>query len=595
MLLLAVLLAAAAVHRLLYHLAQPAADPFAFRPFLDGEAYVDGAQAILAGTAERGEAFYLAPLYPYLLAGLFAATGVGLGAVYLVQHVLSLATAAGVGWLARRRAGDTAGIAAAALFAFHSPLVFFAATPMGETVALFLLVASLVAAEGRSGPRAAGAGLLAGLASLARPNLLLVPLFLALGDLAARRWRRAGWLAAGAALAVLPVTVRNLAASGHPVAISANGGLTLYHGNGPGATGVFTRPEGFSGLVARQREEATVLARARSGERGLDAVEADRWWGEEARRVRLADPAGTLSLLGWRALLLLDDFEHALDYDPTLDGNPWRARLRWGVDPARPGSGREVALVPFALLLALAAAALAARGPRGSGGWALWGPILACAATPIVFYVSSRYRLATSALLAIPGGIGLATLAGRAGALSAGRRRIGLAAALAAAALSFAVPSGALARQGRAFGLSNRGGILTLAGDWAAAERYARAAVAAMPELSIAHHNLASLLARTGREEEAIAAYREAIARDPTNADSVAALAQLLLPRGRGAELEGALRRAVQARPSHAPAWTALVHVLARQGRRAEAEDAARAAASHGLRIDPRAFDPGGR
>ena len=588
--LLALVLGAGFLLRLLYHSSQGASDPFADRPFLDGEAYVGWAKALLSGTAEEGEAYYLAPLYPHVLAALFAVVGEKLATVYLVQHVLSVASAGAVGWLARRRFGAAAGLAAAFLFVFHFPLVFFAATPMGETLALALLLASLVVLSD-SAPRSAGGGFVAGLACLARPNLLLVPGFLVLGELRARRWRRAGLIAAGTALAILPVTARNWMASGHPVLVSANGGITLYHGNGPDANGVFTRPQGFSGVVADQRAEATTLARRRTGDASLDNVEADAWWGAEARRVRMHEPGRSLALLARRVHLLVDDYEHSLDYDPMLDTNPWRPRLRLGVDPTRPGSGFEVSIVPFALLFGLAAAALALFGPRRSGGWQVWGPILACAATPVVFYVSSRYRLATSALLTIPAGLGAAGLLGWHGALGATRRRVGLGVCLGAMALSFFVPSAGLRESGRSYGLSNRAGILTLAKDWAEAERYARMAVEIAPEATSGYHNLAYLLAETNRPTEALASYRRALACDASNVKSATALAILLAQSGRADEALPPLRRALSLRPSDRGGWSVLAQILAQSGRRPEAEAVLREAASHGVEIDPRVLE----
>ena len=151
-----------------------------------------------------------------------------------------------------------------------------------------------------------------------------------------------------------------------------------------------------------QRQEATALAKVRSG-LDLDPVEADRWWGRRALRTRVEQPGNTIRLLLLKFVLLLDNYEHSLGYHPQLDSNPWRLTIGLA------GRG-EIAVVPFALLLGLAAAAVMLAGTRGSGGWRIWGAILACAATPLLFYVSSRYRLPATALLTVPAGSGLAAL-----------------------------------------------------------------------------------------------------------------------------------------------------------------------------------------
>ena len=244
--------------------------------------------------------------------------------------------------------------------------------------------------------------------------------------------------------------------------------------------------------------------------------------------------------------------------------------------------------MPFAGLFGLAMAALALYGGRRSGGWRVWGPILACVATPILFYVSSRYRLATSALLTLPAGLGLAGLLGLAFPLTRGRRLLGLGVFLVAVALSLCVPSREHRVQGRSYGLSNRAGILIQAEDWAAAEPFARMAVELLPAPSPLYHNLGMILAETGRPDEAIEAYENAVKNDPGNAASATNLADLLLGRGRGEEAIAILRRALEARPAHGPCWNRLVFALRGADRTAEAEAAIREAASRGVRIDPR-------
>ena len=82
------------------------------------------------------------------------------------------------------------------------------------------------------------------------------------------------------------------------------------------------------------------------------------------------------------------------DGGPSLDANP----LRWA------------APVPFCVLLGLAVAGATLRGWRGTGGWLVWGMVLACAASPVVFYVASRYRLALAVALCLPAGAGAVSL-----------------------------------------------------------------------------------------------------------------------------------------------------------------------------------------
>ena len=447
---LALLILAALAMRLAYWAAQEGSDPHLRHPLLDGAYYIDWAWSIFSGGEAQAGAFYLAPLYPHLLGLLFSLFGEGLLAVFLLQHVLSLATAAVLAVYARREVGPVAGLAAAGLFLGHHPLLFFASCPLGETLAIFLLSAALIVGHGRAFSTCAG-GMLGGLAALTRPNLLLVPAIWAAVAFFRKRRRTAILILVGAVLVVLPVTLRNLVVSGHWVAISSNGGITAFHGNGPGARGTYTPQVGLSGLLDRQRGKATALARHRSG-LPLDPVEADRWWGVQAFGTRLAAPGETTRLLARRVLLLLDNWEHGLDYHPMIDANPFR--LTWRITGPGGLAPAEFALVPFAVILGLAVSGLALGGVRGSGGWRVWSALAAAAVTPIAFYVSSRYRLPFTALLVIPAGAGLSGLLQS--KILIRRRLLAAAAGLACMTLSFSMPWHELKRVGLAAALSNR-------------------------------------------------------------------------------------------------------------------------------------------
>lgn len=466
--------------RIAHVLAEPTSDPLYARPGLDAGYYLAWARGLSTGDGGPSGAFYLAPLYPSLLALWLRVAGERLLGAFLVQQAAMVTAAGLLGAAASRVAGRWAGLATAALWLFYQPSVFFASRTLGESCAIVLLALGLALA-GRSSVRAgAAAGAALGVAALAKPYLLLVPAAWAAWDFVGKRASRGTAILATAALMVLPVTVRNLAVSGHPVPVSSNGGITLYHGNGPGALGIYTPPQGFSGALATQREEATALA-SRSSGTAMDDVEADRWWGGKAVRTRLSDPADTLSLVARRALLLVDDYEHGLDDPPALDPNPWS--LLWRL----PGTGgedalpRRVSFVPFAAILGLAAAGVAILGFRGTGGFAVWGAAAACAVTPLAFYVSSRYRLPLVAVLTVPAGVGLRSLLARSADPDRGRRSAGWIVFAACAAGSFLVPFRGLRAAEEAGGLANRAAGYRQAGDDAAAERALRTAVAIDP------------------------------------------------------------------------------------------------------------------
>jgi 4-amino-4-deoxy-L-arabinose transferase-like glycosyltransferase len=570
------MLGAVALFRSAYTVLQSRVDPWYAFPVLDGRYYVEWATAIARGGSGPDGAYYLAPLYPVLLSIPLRVSELTFGVLYLGQQVLGLLTAALLAIGGRRVVGDRAALGAACLFLLYPPLTFFAARPLGETVAIFLLTAALVCAW-RSGSGAGlAAGLLLGLASLARPNLLLVLPVWGLIALRRRAWLRAFALLAGFAIVVLPVTVRNRVVSGHWVLISSNGGLTAYHGNGPEAKGVFADPGGFSGDVAAQREDATRRARALSG-RPLDAVEADAWWGRRALATRIERPLETVGLLAWRLALTLDNKEWGLDYPPSLDPNPLRLTVRWP-------PGAELSFVPWALLIGLSGAAVVGRGWRGSGGPVLWSAVVATVATPVLFYVSTRYRLPTSALLTVPAGAGAVSLLER-GLETAVRRRAAIVGVV-LAVISLSVPSGGLHRLQLAEDLGNRALAYLQQPDPSRALADAERAVELLPDSA----RLWSVLGRTRLAREEYPAAEQAFRRSlglGAGARSSAGLAAALAGQGRIAAALEVLRRALVLAPDDPSCWNRIIALLYATGDEAGARAAARRAAGAGVRLEP--------
>jgi hypothetical protein len=156
----------------------------------------------------------------------------------LFQTLIGAATIVVIGFLARRLAGDTAGLVAAGIAAVYPNLWVNDALTMSEStstlcIAVMLLVIVRFADE-PSARTAAWCGIVGGVAVLARAELALllavavVPIALLVRSAPLRR--RVGWigLTGGLALAVLaPWTVYNAGRFDRPVLISTNDGLTL--------------------------------------------------------------------------------------------------------------------------------------------------------------------------------------------------------------------------------------------------------------------------------------------------------------------------------------------------------------------------------
>jgi len=114
------------------------------------------------------------------------------------------------------------------------------------------------------------------------------------------------------------------------------------------------------------------------------------------------------------------------------------------------------------------------------------------------------------------------------------------------------------------------------------AEQELRAALAEeeRPETFV---ELGKVLAREGRDAEAVAAYEQAIAREPFDWRARHTLGLLHQRGGRLREAEAAFAEALRIAPRHAASAVRLGEVLLAQGRAAEAAEAFR----YALRIDP--------
>lgn len=359
-----------------------------------------------------------APL-PLWLAAAVRALGGGLAAFGAVQSLLHLGTA----WLlavatarcARAVLGEgagAAGLAAGALYLVLDEPAAATSRVLGTSLQLFLgagLLALLVGDGSRGGPRRAwAAGGVLGLLCLAYPPALgAVPL------VALWAWRGAGPAAAAgalaaAALAIAPATAHNLMASGEPILISSQAGLTFYHGNNPGADGLIA-PVGVVNEKASQARDSLLRARR---ELGHDAGWAEAsahwrarglaWWADEPVRA-----TGVALRKLWYGLT-------ARRYGDVYQ--PWRER-RDGV-----ASWLWLAPVPVAWILPVALVALfglgRALGRRRAAvlGVFVGAPLAVC----VVFFYTPRYRAP-----AIVGAVPLAALAATVAAGSARREEAG--------------------------------------------------------------------------------------------------------------------------------------------------------------------------
>ena len=241
------------------HLARDVAPrPAALRPPDDRlTALRHLARRIAAGDWLGGDrAFYMDPLYPYVLAVTYSIFGHDFLVVRLIQAALGVGTCGLVALVGRRLGGRVVGVLAAILIALYQPLVFEESEIEKTALGVFLLTACLAFGSATSIALRFAAGASLALATLARGNLLLLaPLgavfFLLDKDSASNqgleagrfgRWRerwggRPGKSAlgfiAGFLLALAPVLWRNHHVSGQWILTTSQLGQNFYTGKQP--------------------------------------------------------------------------------------------------------------------------------------------------------------------------------------------------------------------------------------------------------------------------------------------------------------------------------------------------------------------------
>lgn len=250
--------------RVIVLIQRDAADPGLFYILPSADNYTLFARWTLAGRSMIDGAYY-APGLTLLLSAVMAVFGPHLSLQLLLMvaggAASVVALAGGVSSAFGRRAGVLAGV----LAALYPPLVFYQTTLQTSALVTILMGFAVLFAfrAFASGRRRwyAVTGMVCGACGLTMP-VTLVLVAAAVGVLGSqsalpqgqrsvsRRITQAAALVAGAALVILPQTLRNSAA-GDPSLVSSNGAVNFFIGSNRGASGIFEYTEAYRLAAAR--------------------------------------------------------------------------------------------------------------------------------------------------------------------------------------------------------------------------------------------------------------------------------------------------------------------------------------------------------
>jgi 4-amino-4-deoxy-L-arabinose transferase-like glycosyltransferase len=250
------------------------------------------------------EPFFMAPLYPYFLAGVYTIFGESLVVLRILQSILGAATCVLIFLIGDRMfSSRRVGLAAGLLACFYGPFFLSHNLLLTETLKVFLLTFStwlFLEARKRSGLAWwMGGGLALGGAMLCRASdaLVLIAveawiLWFTDGPFQKRVVR--GVVVAGAIVAlILPVTIRNYLVSNEFILITSNGGLNFYLGNNSQAVGRYYNVDRLD--LANDPDGRVYLET--SINRNLRQSEVSSIWFSKAMEFILHEPGDFLALL----------------------------------------------------------------------------------------------------------------------------------------------------------------------------------------------------------------------------------------------------------------------------------------------------------
>ena len=531
---------------------------------LDTTAYVGLAQRVLDGDVGLGPGLYfLSPLYIYFLSLLL---GIWHSFTFVRLVQIALGTGAVVcvfvtadEWFGRRAAWIAAALAAlTGVFTFYESLILQTALdPFFTAAALACLTLGLTREQRRW---YAVAGLTFGIELCNRPNVALPALAIAQLLAATRRWQAAAAFSLAAALALVPVTLRNIVVSGYWSPVTAShGGLNFYIGNNPDADGSYRAVAGVTPDVNGQQEDTRRVAERAAG-RPLDDAAVSSYFYRLGWKWIRERPLAAAALFARKLALVFSAKYLWLNYSYPFFASDERTLLRAMV------VGPWL-LIPLGLVGCFGA--LSRRRPVATSAFLIWASFVPTYAIAVAaFYVSDRYQLPILVPLCAGAGAALDAFA----AAAAERRwRSLIVPAAAVAALLIAVNRPLAYDEGIGEERTRMAERLITLGRVDEAERWADRAVAATRQPGVVHFRVGQRLVVAGQPTAAIAHFQQALAADPAQPVVEYALGETLLEADRPREAIAPLRRAVEAGVHADEAGVDLVRALGATGERDEA------------------------
>lgn len=288
-------------------------------PRLDALFHDTWAVSIASGNSVGGQVFFRAPLYPYVLALVYALCGHDYLAPRIFQHVLGACVPVLVYLLAARLFDRRSAVIASLLASTYAILVYFEGELLLESILPFMVAVwawSLMrCTDTENRIRWAATGMLYGLICITRPPFVaLIPvvvmgIFFWLLPASQTSYRRSAAMLflVGSLVPVVLITARNGVAGGEYVVIASQGGINFYIGNNELADG-YTSSLPEAGGRFWEGKGATYQAARALGHDPTPSEESRYWYGRGLAFI-MRSPQRAIALFAKKVYLFLNHRE----------------------------------------------------------------------------------------------------------------------------------------------------------------------------------------------------------------------------------------------------------------------------------------------
>ncbi len=377
------------------YLNQIEAMPTFTHPIMDERYHIQLAQQIGSTTVTQSEAFFRAPLYPYFLSFLYNASEQSFYWIRFFQILLTSLVPPLVYLLFTRLQNRTVGFWSAAILGFYPTSLHFDTSLLIESLMpllLVLVVWQLVrTAESLFVRDFLMSGLLLGVATITRPNILLLLPFLVfwfwfiikpkLG--LNKAIRSYAILTAACFVVIFPVTIRNYLVSDDFVLVAWQGGVNFYIGNNRLSNGWSATIPGVDQTWEGGYRETINIPQQAMGKTLKPSEISDYWYNAAWKEIN-QDIAGWISRLFTKFRILINGYEIANNQSEYMSTHfsPLLRVLMW----AKP------IYFPFGVVAPLALLGLLISLSQWRKLMAVYLVLGAYAISLILFFVCARFR-----------------------------------------------------------------------------------------------------------------------------------------------------------------------------------------------------------